>query len=102
MSTRIILIDDLDGSTPATETVTFEYDGTRYEIDLAAENAERLREVMAPFIAAGRRRGVDKIIRRGTRAKGRTAAVVAAVPEAAEAPRVKRKYAPRKKVAAAK
>lgn len=53
---RIELTDDLLGDdTPAAETVTFGLDGVNYEIDLTTENASRLRDELAPWIAAGRR-----------------------------------------------
>lgn len=48
------LIDDVDSS-PAAETVSFGLDGTQYEIDLSAENAEELRAAFAPWVAAGRK-----------------------------------------------
>ena len=55
MSRRTIvqLEDDLTGG-PADESVTFGLDGRSFEIDLSATNAEQLREVLAPYIAAGR------------------------------------------------
>jgi hypothetical protein len=48
------LIDDLDGS-EADETVIFALDGHRYDIDLSTKNAAKLRDVLAPFVAAARR-----------------------------------------------
>jgi hypothetical protein len=48
------LVDDLDG-TEASETVVFSLGGRHYEIDLSAENAAKLRDVLAPFVAAARR-----------------------------------------------
>lgn len=48
------LIDDLDGDT-ATETVSFAIDGARYEIDLSAKNAAKLRDSLANYVAAARR-----------------------------------------------
>jgi hypothetical protein len=50
------LVDDLDGS-EAVETVQFAVDGRRYEIDLSMQNATRLRDTLAEFVAAGRRPG---------------------------------------------
>ncbi|GAB3276456.1 Lsr2 family protein [Sinomonas notoginsengisoli] len=47
------LVDDIDGE-PAAETVRFALDGTRYEIDLSAFNAARLREALAEFTSAAR------------------------------------------------
>ncbi|GHG59063.1 Lsr2 family protein [Sinomonas cellulolyticus] len=46
-------VDDLDGS-PAAETVRFALDGRAYEIDLSADNAARLRQGVAEFVAAAR------------------------------------------------
>jgi len=54
MAHRMVLVDDIDGS-EATETVTFGLDGSEYEIDLSSDNADRLREVLAPYIGHGRR-----------------------------------------------
>ena len=48
------LIDDLDG-VEAEETVSFALDGTRYEIDLSAENAAKLRDSLAVYVASARR-----------------------------------------------
>jgi hypothetical protein len=50
------LVDDLDGS-EADETVTFALAGRQYEIDLSGENAAKLRESLASFVAAARRSG---------------------------------------------
>jgi hypothetical protein len=51
---HIVLEDDLDGGT-AEETVTFGVDGTTYEIDLSQANAAKLRDLLAPYVAAARR-----------------------------------------------
>lgn len=48
------LIDDLDGKS-AEETVAFALDGARYEIDLSADNAARLRDTLAVYVANARR-----------------------------------------------
>ena len=48
------LIDDLTGA-EAAETVSFALDGARYEIDLSADNAAKLRETLSVYIANGRR-----------------------------------------------
>lgn len=53
----IELIDDLD-NTPIGEAGgrhTFALDNRTWEIDLSAENVEKLREALAPFIKVGRR-----------------------------------------------
>lgn len=51
---NIILIDDLDDS-EAAETVRFGLDGSNYEIDLNEKNAKKLRDALAPYVAAGRK-----------------------------------------------
>ena len=53
---EIRLIDDLDGQA-ADETVEFGVDGKNYEIDLSKDNAEKLRDSLAAFVAAARRSG---------------------------------------------
>jgi len=50
--TRTYLVDDLDNSTDDVETVRFNAEGTNYEIDLSAANAERLRTKLARFVEA--------------------------------------------------
>jgi hypothetical protein len=65
--TIVSLIDDLDGE-GADETVRFGLDGAPYEIDLSEKNATKLRESLAPFVAAARRTGGRQTqSRRGTR-----------------------------------
>src|SRR5687767_14170039 len=58
MARRVIheLIDDIDGKV-AEESITFGLDGVQYEIDLSAKNANKLREALAPFVAAGNKVG---------------------------------------------
>jgi hypothetical protein len=51
---NVVLVDDLDGQ-EASETVAFAVDGAQYEIDLSADNADKLREALAPYIAHARR-----------------------------------------------
>jgi hypothetical protein len=46
--------DDLDGS-EASGTIEFSLDAREYEIDLSDQNAAKLRDVLAPFVAAARR-----------------------------------------------
>ncbi|MBT2609896.1 Lsr2 family protein [Streptomyces sp. ISL-87] len=57
--TRHIMIDDLDG-TESFEPgeigpVRFSLDGVEYEIDLTGEHDQELRELLGPYLAAGRR-----------------------------------------------
>lgn len=51
---QVILVDDLDGG-EAEESVSFSLDGVSYEIDLSAENAEALREAIAPWVEHARK-----------------------------------------------
>ncbi|MBG0738791.1 Lsr2 family protein [Paeniglutamicibacter antarcticus] len=53
----IHLLDDLDGTT-ASETIQFGLDKVSYEIDLTEENAQKIRDALAPFIAAARTKPV--------------------------------------------
>lgn len=56
---QMVLEDDVDGSAAA-ETVTFAIDGVTYEMDLSKENADRLRETLAPWVGHARRVGGRK------------------------------------------
>lgn len=51
---EVTLVDDLTGG-DADETVSFGLDGTRYEIDLSAVNAKKLRDGLAKFVDAARK-----------------------------------------------
>jgi hypothetical protein len=53
---NVKFVDDLDGS-DAAGTVSFGIDGRVYEIDLSDDNAARLRESLASFVAAARKSG---------------------------------------------
>ncbi len=53
---QVQLTDDLNGQ-QAQETVRFGLDGAGYEIDLTAENAEKLRSALAAYIPNARRAG---------------------------------------------
>lgn len=66
---HIVLVDDIDG-TEADETVTFGLDGASYEIDLSTENAEKLREALAPYV--GHARKVGSARRGGGSRRGRS------------------------------
>ena len=79
--TVVSLIDDLDGKSEADETVEYGVDGVTYEIDLTKDNAETLREVFAPYIAAARRTGGRT--RSGTGSRGRSSGSGGAVSNAA-------------------
>lgn len=69
MARKIIqqLVDDIDGTELGPgegESILFAIGGTGYEIDLSNENADKLRQALAPYIAksrrvaAGRARGI--------------------------------------------
>jgi hypothetical protein len=63
---NVKFVDDLDGS-DAAGTVSFGLDGRTYEIDLSDDNAAKLRDSLASFVAAARKRGGS---RRSSRAEG--------------------------------
>ena len=67
---QVLLVDDVDKSSPADETVSFSLDGVSYEIDLTSANAGKLRDDFAVWIGHAERTGG----RRSTsRAGGRSA-----------------------------
>ncbi|MDG4773434.1 MULTISPECIES: histone-like nucleoid-structuring protein Lsr2 [Micromonosporaceae] len=72
MAKQIIhkLVDDLDGG-DADETVKFALDGVQYEIDLSEKNADKLRQVFAPYVAAGTKIGRGGVVVGGRAARGR-------------------------------
>ncbi len=79
---HIILVDDIDGN-DADETVSFGLDGASYEIDLTAENAESLREALAPYVGHARRLSGSRRSSGGGR-RGRARPADTAGPTAAE------------------
>lgn len=74
---RVELVDDLDPSVDADETVSFALDGKSYEIDLSAANAAALRETLAHYVGAARKAG-------GPRRTGGRASVTQLGPSARE------------------
>ena len=66
---NVVLVDDLDGQ-EATETVAFALDGAQYEIDLSAENADKLREALAPYIGHARRANSSNGRKRSSQGSG--------------------------------
>ena len=54
--TQVSLVDDVDGSVAA-GTVSFSLDRKQYKLDLSDENAKKLRDALAPFVASARRKG---------------------------------------------
>lgn len=59
-STAIYTVDDITGEL-AHETVLFALDGVAYEIDLTAEHADHLRELLDRYVSHGRRTGGRKL-----------------------------------------
>lgn len=72
----VALVDDLDGG-DADETVRFSLDGVEYEIDLNADNAERLRDFLGEYIEHARRVGGKRTA--GKRSKNAAVAPAAQV-----------------------
>lgn len=64
---NIVLVDDID-ETEADETVSFGLDGKEYAIDLNTDNATKLREALAPYVAHAR-----PVSRGGRRSNGGSA-----------------------------
>lgn len=54
MAQKLVTVDDLDG-TEGAATLTFSVDRDTWEIDLTDENADKLRDALAPFIAKARK-----------------------------------------------
>lgn len=67
------LIDDLDGE-EASETVTFSYRGTDYEVDLSTKNAAALDDALAPYLEAARNVGGRRVTRGTAGTKPKAAA----------------------------
>jgi hypothetical protein len=81
---NVVLVDDIDGS-EAAETVTFGLDGAQYEIDLSADNADKLREALAPYVGHGRRAGGRRRSSGGSgRSSGSRSAAASGGPSAAD------------------
>jgi len=62
---QVLLVDDIDKSSPADETVSFSLDGVSFEIDLTSDNAAKLRDDLAVWIGHAERTG-------GRRSSGRS------------------------------
>lgn len=90
------VVDDVDGRSPADETVRFGLDGVEYEIDVTGKHADELRSAFASYITAGRRlgRSSSAVSRRPSSAPG-----VQAVREARERRATIREWATRRGIA---
>lgn len=69
------LVDDIDGSV-AESSVEFGLDGVSFTIDLSTDNADQLRDVLAPYVDGARR----------VSGRRRTAVKTAAATKAVETP----------------
>lgn len=70
------ILDDINGQ-PASETVSFTFDGIKYDTDLSAENAEKFRSQMKIWIENAARK--KRITGAGRQPKGRMLKSVPAV-----------------------
>jgi hypothetical protein len=63
MATRTTtqLIDNVDGTSPATERIVFTLEGASYEIDLSTDHAHQLRAGLDVFIQHARRTGKQTV-----------------------------------------
>lgn len=52
---NVTVVDDIDGKSPAEETVEFSIDGVNYEIDLSTKNAEKMRKDLNLWVSSARR-----------------------------------------------
>ena len=54
---RVTYTDDIDGTDlgETANTISFAFEGKQYSIDLSDDNAQALREAVAPYIEAGHR-----------------------------------------------
>jgi len=73
---RVEVVDDLDGSSPAAETIQFAYEGRRFEIDLSQANAASFRAMMSEYADRARRAHLRPARRPRTGSDRRSAAEV--------------------------
>lgn len=66
----VSLIDDLDPTVEADETVPFGLDGVSYEIDLSSRHAEHLRAHLKDFVTNARKAGKRTTARAGAGSNG--------------------------------
>ncbi|CAI9404999.1 MULTISPECIES: histone-like nucleoid-structuring protein Lsr2 [Aestuariimicrobium] len=68
---HVVLEDDIDGS-PAASTISFDFDGASYEIDLNEANAKKFRDAVAPWVSHARRKAKAPRARGPRRGSGST------------------------------
>ena len=73
--TDVQLIDDMDGSSPATTTIEFTFDGKNYVIDLSEQHADEFNKALAPYIEHARRAPANKRKTRKSRSSSEAARV---------------------------
>lgn len=61
MAKLVMLVDDFDQETPASETVVFVMDDMAYSLDLSADNAKALRDQLQPWMDVASRLGRHKV-----------------------------------------
>lgn len=66
--TQTLIVDDLDRTQAADETILWGFDGEALRSDLTSEHAEELRAAIQPYLDSARRLGKQKIVGR-TRVK---------------------------------
>ncbi len=69
---QVILVDDLDGG-QADETVQFGLGGASYEVDLSTQNAQKMRDAFAPYLAEARKVGTRSAGRKRAARSSRSA-----------------------------
>ena len=68
---QVILVCDLhDDETAGTQTISFGWEGTSYEIDLCDAHADEMRDVLGRYVGVARRRG-GRVGRAGARRRVR-------------------------------
>jgi hypothetical protein len=70
MASKTILLDDLDPTVEATETVLFSIDGTAFEIDLGEKNAAAIRSALSKYTKAGRGFTIRELVKRTENGNG--------------------------------
>src|SRR3954454_12025947 len=82
---QVILVCDLhDDETPGTETMTFAFDGSSYEIDVCEQHGRQLRDDFATYVGVARRaagRGPSRSSGSGRRRRSRGSGEAARVRE---------------------
>ena len=54
MATKVVTLDDLDGTSEAAETILYLLDGQYLEIDLSTDNAKKFRDGLTKYVKVSR------------------------------------------------